>query len=917
MQGRDAPRQLRVRRAFGRLGGSPRRLLTRLAYRLDDFAWLWSRGQRAVRFQRSRRYWVFRKRWATLGFKFYARLVSWRRALRERRAEAHAGRLITQTAVVSVLVSILCFALIEALDRLLLQDSSVLRTLLPDQAVPHITERFARPAPGALSVFGTVAQIAGVFLALYFTAVSAIVASVYANVPGDVRLLLTREKLGSVYVWLVAFTGAYALILSTAVLLGVRVGLLNVAVIGLLSAISVFAFVKLGVRTFNFFSPDLLAGYVIAEVVPLIESSRRGRFASRTPAIPYNYQRWAESHLETLRSIIQLSASRPSVTERSLLQMVESCLYLSYFYGSRKSDIPRDSLWFKRRVEHPRWLTADHTSVDLAVRSQTAIQPKEVADRLWFEREVNGSLRSLLGALLDRPERAGAAEAFTHVVSWVREYGEQLAVDETLALEQLVSDLLDAHLGNRPTKDSALETLALADVRSSLAMQIVLGMSDRLRVLTAESFTAATTSVDPVGRLDGSWPVEVIDQREYLAERLRNERDVEGRRLTPEWYVAQIMALAMSRFFARSVPLLIAELEELPVVAESHLRSDRPLVAAAVIARALEACHKFAVHLTEFEHCLERVATLRRASDIPWVDTDWSDAQTQVKEVRTRLLVLIAGASLELSRQPTGGEIPDYFGNAYTVLAEESLRTMLHDDIETFRRLFPALFMTSLNAHERLRMELKDHDETARLLFSTETLEDLLDISGYAAILNDVGRSEPWTTVKEVWDKYLGGREDRESFFTFLFAILGFRGAQFGIKPRDITRTAWGQEFRRALVADGLLADDMYGGLYDDEDEDPSRGGDLFRTATAGLGFDRAGEAFIAGYLLEWPEAQGIDLPRQTEMFLESLEHRRRRAAERREERPQPPVNDPGQVPMSEDPAKSEREDDGVAGGET
>jgi len=350
-------------------------------------------------------------------------------------------------------------------------------------------------------------------------------------------------------------------------------------------------------------------------------------------------------------------------------------------------------------------------------------------------------------------------------------------------------------------------------------------------------------------------------------------------------------------------------------VGESNLQSGRPLVASSVISRALEACHKFAVHLGEFERCLERVGTLRRASDIPWRETDWSGEQARVKEVRTKLLVLMAGAAADLGRHPTGGDIPDYFGNAYTVLAEESLRTMLDGDIDTFRRLFPALFMTSLSAHERLQTELKDHEERARIVFSTETLEDLLDISGYAAILNDVGRSESWATVKEIWDRYLSTHSDRKGFFTFLFAVLGYRDAQFGIKPRDINRTGWGMEFRRALVAEGLLSDDRYAGFFDDEE--PRVGGELFRTATAGLGFRRASEAFIAVYLLGWPEAEGIDLPRQTEMFLESLEHRRRRSAERADDRQELPLEDADEARTRSEDSADTAEDGRATDGET
>ena len=209
----------------------------------------------------------------------------------------------------------------------------------PNHFADHLARRFRTGAGSGAeqSLFGTVAQIAGIFLGLYFTAVSAIAAAVYADVPGEVRLVLLREKVGNVYIRTVAFLGAFALILLSAITLGVRVGLLNVAVTGVLSALSIFAFVVLGLRAFNFFSPDTLVGYLIADIVPLIDASQRGSFGVANRAIPYNYQRRAEDLLGTLQSVIRLSSSRQSVTARSLLQTVRSIFQLVYFYASKKA----------------------------------------------------------------------------------------------------------------------------------------------------------------------------------------------------------------------------------------------------------------------------------------------------------------------------------------------------------------------------------------------------------------------------------------------------------------------------------------------------------------------------------------------------------------------------------------------------
>lgn len=845
------------------------------------YGWLATRAERRSRLQRYRRYWVWRQHLESAQFKLFARLINNQRSVRERKAAVGAAGTIAKTVAVSLIAAIALAVALELLDRSVFQRASVLRTLLPNGLADRAARRFKSGAhSGELTLFGTVAQITGIFLGLYFAAVSGIAAAVYADVPGEVRLLLTREKVGNVYIKIVAFLGAFALVLSTAVVLGISIGLANVAVVGLLSALSIFAFVILGLRAFYFFSPDALAGYVIRDVVPLLRASRRGRFGSKSRAIPYNYQLQAEELLSTFRAVVSLSATRLSVTARSLMRIVEGNLRLLYTYESIKGDIDSKSLWFKQRLEFPNWLTSDHSSVDMALRTQTAIQAKPVADRLWVERELHDVFRIVLEALLIRPDRTRAIEALETLVSWTRAFGRQLAVDETLALSSLASGLIEAHLGARPKDDRSVDSVALADLLATFPMQLVLGMSDRLRPLNAEAFVKATGRVDPLASPRGCWPREIVEQREYLAERLANERLVERKRVTQDWYVSQVLALSMSRFFARVVPLLIGELERLPTMATARLDEGQPIIAASIVQRGIESCAKFAAHLGEFNDCLERVAALRRVKDMPWVETDWEDAQRRVGEVRTELLLLTARISVEVSDMETGGEIPDFFGASYVFLAEECFDDALTGRAGKFERLYPAFFSACLNAYERLKRELASYDQQTQIVFSTETLADLLEISGYALLKRELGEEACWAVVKDRWDRYLEGR-DRAEFFTFLFAMLSIRGSLFAIKPRDIGRTSWYMAFQRYLAEHGFVRN-RYGIAFDDfDDEDIEVASPLLRVAGSGIMSQGATETFVVGYLLTWPEAQGLDLPRETQRFRESLEfHNRDRVIE-------------------------------------
>jgi hypothetical protein len=81
------------------------------------------------------------------------------------------------------------------------------RHITPDPAI----------SGGTLS---TLAQIAGLFLGLYFTAISVVAGTSYARVPAEILDALVREKVGNLYIQVVAFFGGVSLMLLCASNLG-------------------------------------------------------------------------------------------------------------------------------------------------------------------------------------------------------------------------------------------------------------------------------------------------------------------------------------------------------------------------------------------------------------------------------------------------------------------------------------------------------------------------------------------------------------------------------------------------------------------------------------------------------------------------------------------------------------------------
>jgi hypothetical protein len=112
----------------------------------------------------------------------------------------------------------------------------------------------------------TLAGVSGVFLALYFTAVSTVAATAYADVPSEARDLLVRDKLGNSYVRVVAFLAAVSVGLLAIRAPNHSAVTLAVPVVLAAAAVAIFAFVELGRRAFQFFDPVALANLALGDL---------------------------------------------------------------------------------------------------------------------------------------------------------------------------------------------------------------------------------------------------------------------------------------------------------------------------------------------------------------------------------------------------------------------------------------------------------------------------------------------------------------------------------------------------------------------------------------------------------------------------------------------------------------------------
>jgi hypothetical protein len=746
-------------------------------------------------------------------------------------------------------------------------------------------------------LLNTIVQLAGLFLTLYFTAISLIASTVYARVPGDVRTLAVDEKVGNVYIRIVAILGALAILYVVGGILGLQIGLVGLATVATLSIVSLFSFLFLGKRTFNFFQPATFVQFIVNELAKWIKLAACHRRSSQTPSLQDYYRRRADSNLTTYLNIVSLATREEfnRIEAQALLTLLRFTVDVLTFYERQKSRIPSASLWFEQVNRHPQWLTAGHTELELALATGRPIDPQRVPNPLWFEERSQRLIEKVSRALSNRDDAEHWFTFANRLYHRLEEMGYLFAIDEALLIfrcqrNEIYSFVRSVEFPASFTVDSSNRRLsfcigAIAYVCSDLIAALI-GFARRLKEVTAESLRQLASDVLRSRTrvvYSRKLPRAVLEEIESLFASLGAEKLVEERILTPEWYISQLIARCFIENIKTACLSFAAELENTFVQsARAQQKAGRNLFAAQVVSSGVEACEKLHVHVENARKCVDELNTLRKVEDIRWPEIVWKDLHEKIHDAYKSLMYIAADILPELEKLPTSRYWPDYFGQLYSVVARESYLEMRRGDEALFKRLFPSLFMSSILANQKLRNELKDRDARTMLALSSGPVEDIVALSGYAKLFSELDGKDYYSLVARTWDLYLAEFPEPKNPLKTIVALLEYRTGDFSMPARDLERTGWQQNFKRLLHERGLVTDRY--SRYDRRSQPRHSSRIILAICRGGMFMEHASDVFLVDYVMPKLVGEQITFPYTARHLAEELQRTDRNADEDEEE---------------------------------
>ena len=682
--------------------------------------------------------------------------------------------------------------------------------ILNPYVVPWFTEQgFTIPKESDYgTLLATVIGVGGVFIGLYYAAISAVGGAIYARVPNNIRDLLAQERVGNAYMRYLAGLTYFGVCLLAFYSVGLEPVVLAVPLFLLGGGLVVIGFVRLGARAFHLFDPTSLSYHLFEQLRQCVLQMQAGGFRWSDQSFQNHAHRVAQTAIDTLATVCDIAAREPHLNGRPFADLCKGLLSFLSYYETAKASIPTDSLWYRKRYEHPDWYRTGDTETSMAHQTATGLRPQSISDPRWIEAAV----LPIVQRCLEINIRERRYTVVLELLSYLDDYVERLAKEHQVGFAfNLVGDVfswcgsLIFVKGDKADAEETLENMAICDRLAGMPISILIAY-----VRTSESY-GRDVVLQRIRKI--KWNSEkaiyrvgfaghVLKQLEWLRPRLEFEERVEGHIVSPSWYLQELIMQKEAENVSATMTCFHGEARKLyENRTKAATSSQHPWLAAVMKSKESEYWNKLDCHTNTLNQLWSDLNSDRRLEGLSWPNLNVDDLMRKKAERKIELLKLMSDQGVLLSLISRPKSYPDFAGQFLHTVGEALLTALCENDSGTVKALFKRYLYGSLVQFERLKpKEAKlDWRTEIDMKIAVAPLLDLLDVSGYACLLSEYHDA---SYLKEIvakdWDEYLdqGSANQR---LQFLAVAVSLTESAVEFAHRSIIRTGWKQTVERRL----------------------------------------------------------------------------------------------------------------------
>lgn len=737
------------------------------------------------RFSDSKAYWKIRKKLLRFNFTLQSKSYSIKDRLKKSSLDALTLSHTLKATANSLIVAISISAGLYGINILI-------APLLGDAG-------WKVPEDGDYVTFlSSVAGISGVFIGLYYAALTSVGSAIYAKVPGSIRDLLARERSGSVYMRYLSMLTLLCVTLIACRLAGLPRMIVAIPLVALLAGAGIVAFVKLGRSAFNLFDPTALSYHVFEEFNKAIVITMPGSPQWTASSFQRHAYKLASNSVETLKLLLDITMKETHQIGRPLTQLTCHVFMFLTAYENLKRRIPSDSHWYPQQYKHRDWYATPAHRVMIAHRTGTRLQPDTIRSMHWVEQKLHNDLLRSFTMTVTQSRHDDAIQLINHLDIYIQAIVMNGDLNAAFDLIDKISaaalQAISSSNENNPPL-TTLEKLSIIESVSSLPITIALTLTKYLESTNIRKLTKSLSDVKWRSRktlYNINLPNCLLQQSEWLFTRLTMEFRSEGRLISPAWYQNDILNLALSKCLAEMAESFSGRsIAFYKNFSDNFTNYDNRWLKACIQSSEHEFWHKAERTQYELNRSWSSSMESRSLPGLPWPSIATAEIDKEIAGRKKHLIQSISKQA-EVLLAERNEDFPDYPGQFSFIIGEAFLKALCENDDGLSNSIFHTYMLSCITRFESLRppsgttVGLEDSFRVA-----AACLLDLMELSGYAFLLSEFHSNEElWHPVQAAWSKLSTG-PNRATVMAYLSLVASLNSNGFGLPLRSEVRFEW------------------------------------------------------------------------------------------------------------------------------
>lgn len=618
-----------------------------------------------------------------------------------------------------------------------------------------------------LYLVSVIASVTGVILALFYPVLATIASTAYAKVHASIRNLLLYEKETQNYLKRLTFLTASSITVLLLMSFNYMPGNLVLTYIFFYSLTTLFGILKIGMGVYRFFEPSTLANIVLIKLSDTIKEVTTHGINSHDQNFQNYYYKNAYEQTENLSLITSLCTEDDNLQESSFKKSIEKSFFALQYYLSIKSRIPVNSLWFPNVYSHISYFESGMSERRLSKNTNTYIQPKVKQNHYWLEEQLIENISKGLNAVV----KSGKINVLGETILMTHSVFDFFGSTTELKTGQMLLDKLKKSITN--LNDNKSEVINYEDWKQEMGSvetyctavaKFQLIVFDKLAQITKAQITKELNKInwDKENTIYASnFIPELYEQLEKIKDFVKNEKEVEGSQVTPQWYFLQKL-IAEYLFIATEKVESAIKLFDIYIisVANHFEKKGNSLLTTFVVHIGLDLIIKLRYRISRLKPILAELSENNKPSDLfKWKIPDWEKLEQRVNVYENDCYKIITNNIEQLRLVKWNKQFPDVYAQSYSILSSRINECYINNDIDVFKECFPVFIETAIKAFGHLNNVFKHYVKPLNI--SYQTLLDALELSGYAYIYSVIyNKPEYWLYAKEAWDKSFNSTEN-------------------------------------------------------------------------------------------------------------------------------------------------------------